>query len=59
MRELSALRGQLNKDPENLPLALHLEAVLLGTLTAEERKSLDSLMTKLADRIAGLHLVPA
>ncbi len=24
MRELSALRGQLNKEPENLPLALHL-----------------------------------
>src|ERR1700745_2363959 len=39
MRELSALRGQLNKDPENLPLALHVARryLELGRLTGDPR----------------------
>src|ERR1700739_4047806 len=39
MRELSALRGQLNKDPENLPLALHLARryLELGRVTGDPR----------------------
>lgn len=33
---------------EVVPLALHLEEVFLGALTADERRQFDSLMTKLA-----------
>jgi len=39
------------------PLALHLEEVLLGALTADERKALNRLMDKLTDRIGDLHAV--
>jgi DNA-binding MarR family transcriptional regulator len=39
---------------EIVPLALHLESVLLGALTAEERRGLSALMAKLTDRIEGL-----
>ena len=39
MRELSALRGQLNKEPDNLPLALHLARryLELGRVTGDPR----------------------
>ncbi len=40
---------------EIVPLALHLESVLLGALTARERRSLDALMAKLTDRIERLN----
>jgi DNA-binding MarR family transcriptional regulator len=36
------------------PLALHLEEVLLGALTPDERKALNRLMDKLTDRIGHL-----
>jgi DNA-binding MarR family transcriptional regulator len=39
---------------EIVPLALHLEEVLLGALTPEERRSLDQVMRKLTERIAKL-----
>lgn len=39
---------------EIVPLALHLEAVLLAALTKDERKTLSELMDKLAGRIGSL-----
>lgn len=39
---------------EIVPLALHLEEVLLGALTAEERATFDRLMAKLDDRVSQL-----
>ena len=50
-------KGQAIYD-EVVPLALHLEDVFLSALTPEERKTLDRLMTKLADRIEHLHVIP-
>lgn len=43
---------------EIVPLALHLEEVLLGALSPIERHDLEALMAKLADRIGRLHLTP-
>jgi DNA-binding MarR family transcriptional regulator len=39
---------------EIVPLALHLEEVLLGALTAQERATFDKLMAKLDDRVSQL-----
>jgi DNA-binding MarR family transcriptional regulator len=39
---------------EIVPLALHLEEVLLGALTTEERAAFDRLMAKLDDRVSQL-----
>lgn len=41
---------------EIVPLALHLEEVLLGALSAQERRDLESLMRKLTDRVNRLHI---
>jgi DNA-binding MarR family transcriptional regulator len=41
---------------EIVPLALHLEEVLLGALSAQERRDLESLMRKLTDRVNRLHV---
>lgn len=46
-------RGKAIYD-EIVPLALHLEAVLLAALTKDERKTLSELMDKLAGRIGSL-----
>jgi len=40
---------------EIVPLALHLEEVLLGALSLQERRDLESLMRKLTDRVNRLH----
>lgn len=50
-------KGQAIYD-EVVPLALHLEEVFLAALTAEERKTLNTLMDKLTDRISHLHVIP-
>ena len=50
-------KGQAIYD-EVVPLALHLEDVFLAALTPEERKTLNTLMDKLTDRISHLHIVP-
>jgi DNA-binding MarR family transcriptional regulator len=44
---------------EIVPLALHLEEVLLGALSSAERRDLHALMTKLTDRIGRLHMSAA
>jgi len=49
-------RGRAIYD-EIVPLALHLEAVLLAALTPGEREALSSLLEKLSSRISGLHAV--
>ena len=41
---------------EIVPLALHLEEVLLGALSPAERRELESLMRKLTDRVNRLHV---
>jgi DNA-binding MarR family transcriptional regulator len=41
---------------EIVPLALHLEEALLGVLSGEERRALDALVAKLAERSKGLHV---
>jgi len=46
-------RGRAIYD-EIVPLALHLEAVLLSALSAEEKAQLDRLLEKLSRRIGGL-----
>jgi len=50
-------KGQAIYD-EVVPLALHLEEVFLAALTLEERKTLNTLMDKLTDRISHLHVIP-
>jgi DNA-binding MarR family transcriptional regulator len=50
-------KGQAIYD-EVVPLALHLEEVFLAALTPEERKTLNTLMDKLTDRISHLHIIP-
>jgi DNA-binding MarR family transcriptional regulator len=50
-------KGQAIYD-EVVPLALHLEDVFLAALTPEERKTLNTLMDKLTDRISHLHVIP-
>lgn len=50
-------KGQAIYD-EVVPLALHLEEVFLAALTPEERKTLNTLMDKLTDRISHLHVIP-
>jgi DNA-binding MarR family transcriptional regulator len=50
-------RGRAIYD-EVVPLALHLEEVFLSALSAEERQMLDTVMTKLTDRISHLHIIP-
>jgi len=50
-------RGRAIYD-EIAPLALHLEDVLLGALTKEERRDLDAIMGKLAARIGKLDVIP-
>jgi DNA-binding MarR family transcriptional regulator len=50
-------KGQAIYD-EVVPLALHLEDVFLAALTPEERKTLNTLMDKLTDRISHLHIIP-
>src|SRR5437762_612060 len=47
-------RGRAIYD-EIVPLALHLEAVLLAALAPGERETLSSLLEKLSSRISGLH----
>ncbi|HTQ13553.1 MAG TPA: MarR family winged helix-turn-helix transcriptional regulator [Rhizomicrobium sp.] len=49
-------RGRANYD-EIVPLALHLEAVLLGALSREERESLNRLLDKLARQVDSLESV--
>ncbi len=49
-------RGRAIYD-EIVPLALHLEAVLLAALTPGERAMLSSLLEKLSGRISGLHAI--
>jgi DNA-binding MarR family transcriptional regulator len=46
-------RGQAIYD-EIVPLALHLEAVLLSALSPEEKSQLDDLLDKLSRRVGGL-----
>jgi len=48
-------RGRAIYD-EIVPLALHLEEVLLAAMTTEERRTLNRLMEKLTDRIGNLHV---
>ncbi len=43
---------------EIVPLALHLEEVLLAALTRDERKALDNLMEKLSIQVTKLNLTP-
>ena len=49
-------RGRAIYD-EVVPLALHLEEVFLSALSAEERQVLDTVMTKLTDRVSHLHII--
>ena len=49
-------RGRAIHD-EIVPLALHLESVLLSTLSPDERKQLEFLLEKLARRVSGLSSV--
>lgn len=49
-------RGRAIYD-EIVPLALHLEAVLLAALTPGERETLSALLEKLSSRISGLHAI--
>ena len=44
---------------EIVPLALHLEAVLLSALSAEEKSQLDRLIEKLSRRVGGLISIDA
>jgi len=51
-------RGRAIYD-EIVPLALHLESVLLAALALGERETLSSLREKLSSRISGLHAIEA